>query len=129
MLSVKPRTTAPQDAFTATSSAPGPWSYRRGEIFGLSFEFLDDGAALRACAARASLGRSRPTAIQHRFQPQGQSLVLLTSELRVYIHTWPELGALSLDVVASSEGVAEAIWLRLEQMLAASGKVVASTSK
>ena len=48
----------------------------------------------------AIVGLQLAQLLEHRFQPQGVSLVLLGPQLRLALHTWPERGLATLDVLA-----------------------------
>lgn len=48
----------------------------------------------------AIVGLQLTQSLEHHFQPQGASLVLLGPQLRLALHTWPERGLATLDVLA-----------------------------
>ena len=56
---------------------------------------------LRACAdaGLVTLGD-----VFHQFQPQGVTGVVLLAESHMAVHTWPELGAVTLDVYVCNFG-------------------------
>ena len=47
----------------------------------------------------AIVGLQLTQVLEHRFQPQGVSLLLLGPQLRLALHTWPERGLATLDVL------------------------------
>jgi S-adenosylmethionine/arginine decarboxylase-like enzyme len=53
-------------------------------------------ARLKSCARHAKLGDVR--VVVHEFEPQGASVALLGDGSALIVHTWPELGVLSMDV-------------------------------
>lgn len=55
--------------------------------------------------------------LEHRFEPQGVSLVLFGPRLRAVLHTWPEQGRATLDVVALDEALAAELVRRLAAQL------------
>lgn len=57
---------------------------------------------LRDCAVAS--GATIVGEIFHRFSPSGVSGVLLIAESHLSIHTWPELGAATIDVYSCGEG-------------------------
>ena len=49
----------------------------------------------------------------HRFTPQGYSIILSVPELFLAIHTWPELGLLTVDAVSADSDLARKVTERL----------------
>ncbi|MEW5851254.1 MAG: adenosylmethionine decarboxylase [Myxococcota bacterium] len=70
------------------------------ELHGVRPALLDDVAALKSAlldAARAA--RTTPLHVaEHKFEPQGASVVVLVAESHLSIHTWPELGYAAVDI-------------------------------
>jgi S-adenosylmethionine decarboxylase len=70
------------------------------ELTGVSREILDDEHRLRR-TLRAALARANATVlsvVSKRFDAQGVTVVALHSESHASVHTYPELGAMFVDV-------------------------------
>lgn len=61
---------------------------------------LEGDAVLRACSA-GPVDVLRD--IEHRFDPQGYTRLLLLAESHLALHTWPERRAVALDVFSCGE--------------------------
>ena|SRR5438132_6860272 len=81
---------------------------------------MSDPAALRAlCLAAVASARLQPVGeLFHRFpSPGGVTGVVLLAESHVAVHTWPEIGAVTLDVYVCNLGADNS--RRAESLLAA----------
>lgn len=78
------------------------------ELYGCSPEALDQIEVVRdAMLATASLVDATVLGVsEHRFQPQGISVVVVIAESHVSIHTWPEYGYAAADVFTCSGAIA-----------------------
>ncbi|CAL1136044.1 unnamed protein product [Cladocopium goreaui] len=106
--------------------APPPWLQEAAEEFiiqsfmtqahGCSGSLLNDvqvvGALLKKMAALADL--TSLGSLEHTFEPQGVTALLLVSESHLSIHTWPEMHYAALDVVSC-----KAITLRVRKAIEA----------
>ena len=92
------------------------------ELWGCPASVLDDPAAVRL-AMRAAVAVSRCvllTECEHRFEPQGFTIVGLLAESHISIHTWPEHGYAAADVFScGTRGEPEAACLELVRALGA----------
>lgn len=90
------------------------WERRRVEVSDLRFEQLNDVSFL--CGWVLSCTRDYDSTVEKRlekiFRPQGVSLVLSGQQCRIVLHTWPEIGALTLDASANST-VVNPLWRAL----------------
>lgn len=70
------------------------------ELFDVSPVVLDDLVVLRrALLAGAEAAGCTPLAVaEHKYVPQGASVVVLVAESHVSIHTWPEHGYAAVDI-------------------------------
>ena len=73
---------------------------------GIAPALLNDMDFVRTLAREIAngLGATIMTDAQHVFRPQGISYVAVISESSISIHTWPEHGALTIDVFTSAPG-------------------------
>lgn len=78
---------------------------------GIDPALLDDLEFVRVLAREIAngLGATIMTDTHHVFRPQGISYVAVISESSISIHTWPEHGALTVDVFTSNEAADLAI--------------------
>ncbi len=78
------------------------------ELYGCSPEALDQVEVVReAMLAAAGLVNATVLGVsEHRFQPQGVSVVVVIAESHVSIHTWPEYGYAAADVFTCSGSLA-----------------------
>lgn len=70
------------------------------ELTGMSRETLDDEHRLRR-TLRSALARANATVlsvVSKRFEPQGVTVVALLTESHASVHTYPEFGAMFVDV-------------------------------
>ena len=108
-------------------STPVRWSLVTADVEGLPTPFVDDAAGLRRTLERAGLV---PDAgwIEHGFMPRGASFVGTGREFRIVGHTWPERGALTLDLASTHPEAIDVLRRCVEALLAAarSGGAVAS---
>jgi S-adenosylmethionine/arginine decarboxylase-like enzyme len=77
-------------------------------------------ALVRTCLAR---GVAVGGHVLHRFVPQGASVLLHGPAVRLALHTWPERGVATLDVLLPGEGPEDAQAL-VEAVAAALGMCV-----
>ncbi len=75
------------------------WKLATADVAGLSARLLDDGARLEEGLDHGLglLGESMSFRV-HQFAPRGLSLIGTASCARVVLHTWPEQGALTIDL-------------------------------
>jgi len=78
------------------------------ELYGCSPEALDHVEVVReAMLATASLVNATVLGVsEHRFQPQGVSVVVVIAESHVSIHTWPEYAYAAADVFTCNGSLA-----------------------
>jgi S-adenosylmethionine decarboxylase proenzyme len=92
------------------------------ELYGCSPEALDQVEVARdAMIAVAGLVNATVLGVsEHRFQPQGVSVVVVIAESHVSIHTWPEHGYAAADVFTCSGSIAaeKVVQLLRERFLA-----------
>ena len=69
------------------------------DVDSCTHELLDDAAGLELLLREAArvAGATVLSAHHHRFEPFGASAMCVLSESHISIHTWPELGAATLD--------------------------------
>jgi S-adenosylmethionine decarboxylase proenzyme len=83
-----------------------------------------DANALRALCLRA-VGEAGLTAVGerfHQFEPQGVTGAVILAESHLAVHTWPEIGSVTIDVyvcnyTTDNTGKAEALFRALERVL------------
>lgn len=56
-----------------------------------------------ACQAAEQAGARILNVVEHQFDPQGVTVLLLLAESHLSIHTWPELGQAAIDVYTCGE--------------------------
>ena len=66
------------------------------DMYGIPFEALDDQTKLSEVILTA-VQTSGATILQHHFEPQGCSGIVLVAESHCCWHSWPEHGVLTLD--------------------------------
>jgi S-adenosylmethionine decarboxylase len=78
------------------------------ELYGCSPEALDQVEVVRdAMLAVADQVNATVLGVsEHRFQPQGVSVVVVIAESHVSVHTWPEYGYAAADVFTCSGSLA-----------------------
>lgn len=77
------------------------------ELHGVAPATLDDVATLKAALLSAAAA-ARCTVLgvlEHKFQPQGASVVVLVAESHLSIHTWPEHGYAAVDIFTCGEAL------------------------
>ncbi|MEE2901471.1 MAG: S-adenosylmethionine decarboxylase [Myxococcota bacterium] len=110
------------DAQVATHSASG---VRGFETQSTRFRFSDyesqcEPARLHAESLNVlnQLTTSKVRECTHHFTPQGFSLILSVPEIFLAIHTWPELGLLTVDVVSQNPELSLKVVTQLQEALA-----------
>lgn len=85
--------------------AAGEWHSYREDLAGLEFERLNDRVLLLGVLTQVCqrLDDTSSTLLERQFQPQGVSAVFVGAQLRLVLHTWPELGIATLDVSGVSD--------------------------
>ncbi|MCU1679377.1 MAG: speH [Amycolatopsis sp.] len=70
------------------------------ELGGIAPELLDDVEFLRSAlwSAVTEAGATVCDMLDHRFEPQGVTVLAMLAESHASIHTYPELGAVFIDV-------------------------------
>lgn len=79
------------------------WGLLTADLRGVKEAVLDDLALLRETVAHCltAVGAHPIRWVGHEFEPQGVSLVGHGSNVRVALHTWPELGWATIDLWAA----------------------------
>lgn len=97
------------------------------DLHGCSGPLLTDLAALRGLLVESvqAVGLSAVAERFHAFEPAGSGItgVVLLAESHLAVHTWPEQGAVTLDLYvcnhsADNSTKAEALWQRLQAAFA-----------
>ncbi|GAB3500526.1 adenosylmethionine decarboxylase [Amycolatopsis cihanbeyliensis] len=75
------------------------------ELEGIPAAALDDVATLRDTLATtlSEAGATVCDVISHRFQPQGVTVLAMLAESHASLHTYPEIGAVFVDVFTCGE--------------------------
>lgn len=75
------------------------------ELDGVDAHLLDDAEFLRGTLSSAltAAGATVREVIAHRFEPQGVTVLALLAESHASVHTYPELGAVFVDVFTCGE--------------------------
>ncbi|OQO94032.1 adenosylmethionine decarboxylase [Saccharomonospora piscinae] len=70
------------------------------ELDGIDAHLLDDDEFLRSTLATtlADAGATVCEVIAHRFEPQGVTVLAMLAESHASVHTYPEIGAMFVDV-------------------------------
>lgn len=70
------------------------------DVKGCPAEILNNSDLLTyfACQAAEKAGATILNTVQHEFEPQGVTVLLLLAESHLSIHTWPESGMAAIDV-------------------------------
>ena len=85
------------------------------EVYDVDYHLLNDGISIQETMERG-INRAGMTILnifQHCFYPQGITIVIALSESHVSCHTWPEKGAIAIDVYTCGEGNPKLIALEL----------------
>lgn len=75
------------------------------EVYDVNFELLNDIERLKSVMVDG-INRAKMTILNvfsHSFTPQGVTIVIALSESHVSCHTWPEEGAIAIDVYTCGE--------------------------
>jgi S-adenosylmethionine decarboxylase len=75
------------------------------EVYDVNFEILNDVERLKTVMVNG-INRAKMTILNvfsHNFTPQGVTIVIALSESHVSCHTWPEEGAIAIDVYTCGE--------------------------
>lgn len=89
------------------------------EVYNVKYELINDGDCLQKKMVDG-INRAGMTILnifQHCFIPQGITIVIALSESHVSCHTWPEKGAIAIDVYTCGEGNPRLIALKLLKYL------------
>jgi S-adenosylmethionine decarboxylase len=89
------------------------------EVYKVSFDLLNDVDSLKEIMENG-INRAGMTILnifQHKFTPQGCTIVIALSESHVSCHTWPEKGCIAIDVYTCGEGNPKLIALELLKYL------------
>jgi len=91
-------------------SRTGPWSLATADLSGVSPRVLDDGEWIASELERVlSVCLGAVEWRTHRFAPRGLSLVGTALRGRVIVHTWPERGALTIDLYGELDEIGPAL--------------------
>jgi S-adenosylmethionine decarboxylase len=85
------------------------------EVYDIKYELLNDGIGIQEvmeCGIKRA-GMTILNIFQHCFVPQGVTIVIALAESHVSCHTWPEEGAIAIDVYTCGEGNPKIIALEL----------------
>lgn len=85
------------------------------EVYDIKYDLLNDGISLQETMEKGikRAGMTILNIFQHRFVPQGVTIVIALSESHVSCHTWPEEGAIAIDVYTCGDGNPKLIALEL----------------
>jgi S-adenosylmethionine decarboxylase len=89
------------------------------EVYDVKFALLNDVISLQE-AMEEGIKRAGMTILNiytHSFAPQGCTVVIALAESHVSCHTWPENGAIAIDVYTCGEGNPKLIALELLKYL------------
>ena len=89
------------------------------EVYNVNFALLNDVISLQE-AMEEGIKRAKMTILNiysHSFTPQGCTVVIALAESHVSCHTWPEKGAIAIDVYTCGEGNPRLIALELLKYL------------
>lgn len=89
------------------------------EVYNVNFALLNDIISLQE-AMEEGIKRAKMTILNiytHSFIPQGCTVVIALAESHVSCHTWPEKGAIAIDVYTCGEGNPRLIALELLKYL------------
>ena len=89
------------------------------EVYDVSHSLLNDPISLQK-TMEIGINRAKMTILNifsHRFTPQGVTIVIALAESHVSCHTWPENGAIAIDVYTCGEGNPKLIALELLKYL------------
>jgi S-adenosylmethionine decarboxylase len=89
------------------------------EVYDVNHDIINDGIALEEVMLSGikRAGMTILNVFQHRFIPQGCTIVITLSESHVSCHTWPEEGCLAIDVYTCGEGNPKLIAIELLKYL------------
>jgi len=114
-MSVEPKSPA-----SRASRPGGGFGLSVADLGGLSATLLDDVATLEAALGRGLGGLAQGMSFRrHEFEPRGLSLIGTTARARVVVHTWPERGALTIDLYADTDELRDVLSRCIDEMLAA----------
>lgn len=79
------------------------------DFWGCQFEKLDDAVYLMDCLRKAAQDAKMTILgeLNHKFEPQGFTGILLLSESHISIHTYPEQGYAAIDVFTCGSGMTQ----------------------
>jgi S-adenosylmethionine decarboxylase proenzyme len=89
------------------------------EVYDIEYNLLNDGINLQETMEKGikRAGMTILNIFQYCFVPQGVTIVIALSESHVSCHTWPEEGAIAIDVYTCGEGNPKLIALELLRYL------------
>jgi S-adenosylmethionine decarboxylase len=99
------------------------------ELDGIDAALLDDPAFLREAltAAVTEAGATVCEVMSHRFAPQGVTVLAMLAESHASVHTYPEIGAMFVDVFTCGEQADPEHAVRLLAKTLGTGSVQLST--
>ena len=85
------------------------------EVYDIEYNLLNDGTSLQETMEKGikRAGMTILNIFRHCFVPQGVTIVIALSESHVSCHTWPEEGAIAIDVYTCGDGNPKLIALEL----------------
>jgi S-adenosylmethionine decarboxylase len=89
------------------------------EVYDIEYDLLNNGISLQETMEKGikRAGMTILNIFQHCFVPQGVTIVIALSESHVSCHTWPEEGAIAIDVYTCGDGNPKLIALELLKYL------------
>lgn len=89
------------------------------EVYDVRYDLLDDLISIQESMERG-VNRAGMTILNvfgYKFNPQGVTIVMALSESHVSCHTWPEEGAIAIDVYTCGPGNPKVIALEMLKYL------------
>ena len=89
------------------------------EVYNVDFNLINDAISLQETMERGIVraGMTILNVFSHCFTPQGCTIVIALAESHVSCHTWPEKGAIAIDVYTCGDGNPKLIALELLKYL------------
>ncbi len=89
------------------------------EVYNVNFDLINDVESLQSVMIKG-IERAKMTILNvfsHCFLPQGCTVVIALAESHVSCHTWPEEGAIAIDVYTCGDGNPKLIALEILKYL------------
>ena len=89
------------------------------EVYNVDFNLINDAISLQETMEKGIVraGMTILNVFSHCFTPQGCTIVIALAESHVSCHTWPEKGAIAIDVYTCGDGNPKLIALELLKYL------------